>query len=63
LRKIFAPTRVEDWRKIQNEELHVFFIKTYSSDRIKKNEMDVACFGVGDRRDAWKNELWIGGKY
>jgi hypothetical protein len=41
-----------EWRKLHNEELHVFLTQYCAGDKIKKNEMDGAFTsdGVGERR-------------
>jgi hypothetical protein len=47
LRRIFGPKRDEvtkEWRKLHNEELNGLFLTQYrTGDKIKKNEMGVAC--------------------
>jgi hypothetical protein len=63
MRKIFAPTKVEYWRKIQNEELHDLFslsnvIRVIES---RRTQWTWHMSRVGNRRDAWKAEGWIGG--
>jgi hypothetical protein len=51
LKRIFGPKRDEakgEWRKLHNEELTDLYLR----DKIKKNEMGVACgaYGGGERR-------------
>jgi hypothetical protein len=46
LRRIFGPNRDEvagDWRRLQNEELHVCFNRYYYNDQVKENGMGRAC--------------------
>jgi len=61
MRKIFAPTRVEDWRKIQNEELRDFFFLSNVIRVIESRRTQWTWHvpRVGKRRDAWKTEGWI----
>jgi hypothetical protein len=45
LRKTFVPKRDEvtrEWRKLHNEQLNYLY-PNFSGDKIKKNEMFVAC--------------------
>lgn len=65
MRKIFASTRVEDWRKIQNGELHelLFLSNIIRVIESRRTQWTWHVSRVGNGRDAWKVEGWIRGYY
>ena len=59
LSRIFGPKRDEktgEWKKLHNEELsdYVLLTKSFSDDKIEKNEMGGACGTYGKRRGAYR---------
>ena len=59
IRKVFAPMRVEDWRKIQNEELlDLFFLSNVIRViESRRTQWTWHVSRVGDRRESWKRKI------